>query len=322
MNSFANTQRTITIGYGPGYAAAAVWNDIQSKLIIPTEIVSISAAQRYNPALILLDHHLLREMEYSQWVEEFPEAIFLATESMEIDTDLILTNSLPYRQTIKLIEMACYQWVLKSEKTDRARLQDTSFRYLNKLADISISLSAEDDLMTLLTKILSEGQNIACCDAASLYLINEINDHERELVFKLTQNDSMDLPFQEMRFPMDESSIAGYVALSDSELNDLRDVDQMLVTGGLTKIAGNLTHTFNLYHADEDPEKPDGGEHNGREFTGVAYSLLYRMNAQHTPYLRASIQDVEHDANHPVFFNTTRNDDMETLAVGWFWQLQ
>lgn len=219
MHSFANNQRTITIAYGPGYANAAVWNDLQSKLIIPTEIVSVTAAQRYNPALVLLDQHLLRERDHKQWAEQFPEAIFLVTESMDVDVDLILTNNLPYRQTMKLIEMACYQWVLKSEKTDRAKQQDTSFRYSNKLADISITLSAEDDLMTLLTKILTEGQNIACCDAASLYLINEINDHERELIFKLTQNDSLDLPFEEMRFPIDELSIAGYVALSDSELN-------------------------------------------------------------------------------------------------------
>lgn len=219
MNSFAQTQRSITIGYGPAYAGTELWKDLHSKLVIPTEIVSITAAQRYNPSLILLDHHLLREMEYSQWVEEFPEAIFLCTDSVEVDADLVLSNDLPYRQTMKLLEMACYQWVLKSEKTERARMRDTSFRYLNKLADISISLSAEDDLMTLLRKILTEGQNIACCDAASLFLINEINDHERELVFKLTQNDSMEFPFEEMRFPLDESSIAGYVALTDSELN-------------------------------------------------------------------------------------------------------
>jgi len=219
MNSFAQTQRSITIGFGPGYASSEIWKDLQSKLVIPTEIVSITAAQRYNPALILLDHHLLREMDFPQWVEEFPEAIFLGTDSLNIDADLILSSTLPYKQTIKLLEMACYQWVLKSEKTERAKMRDTSFRYLNKLADISISLSAEDDLMTLLRKILTEGQNIACCDAASLFLINEINDHERELVFKLTQNDSMDFPFEEMRFPLDESSIAGYVALTDGELN-------------------------------------------------------------------------------------------------------
>ena len=219
MNSFAQTQRSITIAYGPAYANSKIWKDLHSKLVIPTEIVSIAAAQRYNPALIILDHHLLREMDYAQWVEEFPEAIFLCSDSVDVDADLVLSNDLPYRQTCKLLEMACYQWVLKSEKTERARLRDTSFRYLNKLADISISLSAEDDLMTLLRMILTEGQNIACCDAASLFLINEINDHERDLVFKLTQNDSMEFPFEEMRFPLDESSIAGYVALTDSVLN-------------------------------------------------------------------------------------------------------
>ena len=92
-------------------------------------------------------------MEHAKWVEIFPDAIFLSTDSMDLDVDLILTNNLPYRQTCKLLEMACYQWVLKNEKTERAQMQDTSFRYLTKLADISISLSSEDDLMTLLHKI-------------------------------------------------------------------------------------------------------------------------------------------------------------------------
>ena len=122
MNSSANTQWTITIGYGSGYAKSEVWNDLKSKLIIPTEIVSITTAQRYNPALILLDHHLIREMDHAKWVEEFPDSIFLCTDSMDLDADLILTNNLPYRQTCKLLEMACYQWVLKSEKTERASL--------------------------------------------------------------------------------------------------------------------------------------------------------------------------------------------------------
>ena len=76
-------------------------------------------------------------MGHEKWVEEFPEAIFLCTDSMDLDTDLVLTNNLPYRQTCKLLEMACYQWVLKSEKAERAKKRDTSFRHLNKLAAIS-----------------------------------------------------------------------------------------------------------------------------------------------------------------------------------------
>jgi hypothetical protein len=102
--------------------------------------------------------------------------------------------------------------------------------------------------------------------------------------------------------------------------NDLRDVDQLLFTGGLTKISGAFTHSLNLYHADEDPEDSGAGEHNGRDFTGFAYSLLYRLNAQHTPYLRASLQGVEHDDEHPVFFDTKREDDTDTISIGWFWQ--
>lgn len=105
-----------------------------------------------------------------------------------------------------------------------------------------------------------------------------------------------------------------------TELNDLRDVDQLLLTAGLTKIAGAFTQSLNLYHADEDPENSNGGSHNGRSFTGLAYSLLYRLNGQHTPYLRISAQDVEHDDEHPVFINTVRSDDNQSATAGWFWQ--
>ncbi|NQV71009.1 MAG: GAF domain-containing protein [Pseudohongiella sp.] len=219
MNTAPNTQHPISIAYGTDYAKSEVWGNLKSTLIIPTEIDSFTAAQCCNPALILLDQHLVQEMDYSAWVQEFPDSIFLCNDSMDLDADLILTANLPYRQTCKLLEMACYQWVLKGQETEHANLRDTNFRYLNKLADIGISLSSEDDLMTLLMKILNEGQNIACCDAASLFLINEFNDRERDLLFRLTKNDSMEFPFEEMRFPLDDSSIAGYVALTDSALN-------------------------------------------------------------------------------------------------------
>jgi len=112
-----------------------------------------------------------------------------------------------------------------------------------------------------------------------------------------------------------------YEDYNGSTTSDLRDVDQLLFTAGLTKIAGAFTHSLNLYHADEDPEDSGAGEHNRRDFTGLAYSLLYRLNAQHTPYLRASVQDVKHDSEHPVFFNTERDDDTDTISLGWFWQV-
>ena len=92
MNSDTNTQRTVTIAYGPSFANSEVWNDIKSKLVVHTEIVSITAAQRYDPALILLDHQLTTENNHALWVEEFPRAIFLATDALKLDVDLILSN--------------------------------------------------------------------------------------------------------------------------------------------------------------------------------------------------------------------------------------
>lgn len=112
-----------------------------------------------------------------------------------------------------------------------------------------------------------------------------------------------------------------YDTSNGGALNALRDVNQVLLTGGLTKIIGPYTHSANLYHADESPEA-SAGEHNGRQFTGIAYSLLYRLNAQHTPYLRASVQKVKHDSEHPVFFDTVRKGQTESVTFGWFWQYQ
>ncbi len=50
------------------------------------------------------------------------------------------------------------------------------------------------------------------------------------------------------------------------------------------------------------------------------YNLLYRLNAQHTPLLRTSFQDVEHDSEHPVLFNTVRSGENRSTTFGWFWQ--
>jgi outer membrane protein len=46
--------------------------------------------------------------------------------------------------------------------------------------------------------------------------------------------------------------------------NALRDVNQFLLTGGLTNTSGPYTHSFNIYTADESPQNPAGGNHNGR----------------------------------------------------------
>ncbi len=104
----------------------------------------------------------------------------------------------------------------KKKQQDSAKELHSLNDNLNKLASVGIALNAENDLATLLRKILSEGQNISDCDAASLFLVDSDSKH---ITFKLTQNDTIDFPFQENKFELNARSIAGFVALNKCALN-------------------------------------------------------------------------------------------------------
>ena len=89
---------------------------------------------------------------------------------------------------------------------------------LQQLTEIGRALSRERDPARLLELILSEGRRIAGCDAGSLYLI-DAESAAPCLVFKLAQNDSVDVALHEARLPLAPSSLSGYVATTGRELN-------------------------------------------------------------------------------------------------------
>ena len=87
------------------------------------------------------------------------------------------------------------------------------------LSEIGIALSAERDLDTLLTLVLTEGCKLGNCEAASLYLLLGDPKDNQELLFKLTYNSKIDFDFVESRFPLTNQSLSGYVALTGEILN-------------------------------------------------------------------------------------------------------
>jgi len=87
------------------------------------------------------------------------------------------------------------------------------------LSAIGIALSAEKNLEKLLGMVLNEGRKLAKCEGASLYLIDKNKRGEKELIFKLTQNSKIFFDFEESRFPLNNESLAGYVALNGMPLN-------------------------------------------------------------------------------------------------------
>jgi HD-GYP domain-containing protein (c-di-GMP phosphodiesterase class II) len=95
---------------------------------------------------------------------------------------------------------------------------------LSQLNQIGVALSAERDIDRLLELILSKSREITGADAGSLYLVERTpesrNGDDDRLRFKLAQNDSVPLAFEEFTIPLDDTSIAGYVALSGEPVNE------------------------------------------------------------------------------------------------------
>lgn len=92
---------------------------------------------------------------------------------------------------------------------------------LSELNKIGAALSAERDIHRLLELILDKSRQITAADAGSLYLVVRGDGAETGdlLKFALAQNDSVEIAFQESRMPLDETSIAGYVAVHGSPVN-------------------------------------------------------------------------------------------------------
>jgi len=90
---------------------------------------------------------------------------------------------------------------------------------LRDLNSIGVRLSAERDLKRLLELILTKAREITHSDAGSLYLVEESDTGDRRLRFTLTQNDSVDVPFEQFTIPINGESVAGYVALTGQVVN-------------------------------------------------------------------------------------------------------
>ncbi len=92
---------------------------------------------------------------------------------------------------------------------------------LSELNKIGAALSAERDINRLLTLILDKSRQITAADAGSLYLVvkGAGSGQPDTLRFALAQNDSVFFEFQESRMPLDQTSIAGYVAIHGTAVN-------------------------------------------------------------------------------------------------------
>lgn len=103
---------------------------------------------------------------------------------------------------------------------------------LQKLLEIGTLLSAERDLLKLLTLILRESRLLTSADAGAIFVredeirpVPEATGRDRThtvtpyLSLKVAQNDSIRFPFKEMKLPFNGKTISGHVALTGEVLN-------------------------------------------------------------------------------------------------------
>jgi HD-GYP domain-containing protein (c-di-GMP phosphodiesterase class II) len=93
---------------------------------------------------------------------------------------------------------------------ERLRQAEERIAALNR---IGIALSAQRDLEKLLETILTESRRFSGSEAGSLYLAEDVPGGGRRLRFKLAQNDAVSVAFKERTVPVDEGSLAGWVAV-------------------------------------------------------------------------------------------------------------
>lgn len=176
--------------------------------------------------VILLESEHLRQLSAREWRAALPDMFLVADDTNVEAADLVVGLGWPESTTRKAIRVAFQQHRLTRRNQHLSAQLAQDHGQLMQLTEIGLALSAETDIHRLLDRILADGRRIACCDAASLFLIDEREDGTRELLFKLTQNASIGFPFTERRFPLDDTSLAGYVAGHGGELN-LADVYQI-----------------------------------------------------------------------------------------------
>lgn len=113
---------------------------------------------------------------------------------------------------------------------------------LRELNRIGMALMSERDPERLLGLILTQARRLTTSDAGSLYLVETDEDDTRRLHFLRSQNDSLpDLPSPSFTLTLDDTSIAGFVALTG----------EPLLIDDAYEIASEMPFSFNRASFDE-----------------------------------------------------------------------
>ena len=197
----------------PAAARALGWAVANAAVDAPSESV----------ALALVD----REQDIDALRDRYGLALIVTADAEVKGPDLTVPDDVAPHTAEQLLRHADSHW--RNALRLKSLTEDVQSRRnrTRQLSEIGIALSSQMELQELLSTILTEARRIAECEAGSLYLI-ETRDGDDALVFKLTQNDAIDVPLADRDMPVSTDSLAGYVAATGETLNltDAYQTDQ------------------------------------------------------------------------------------------------
>ena len=203
-------------------------------------------------------------------------------------------------------------------------------REIAELNAIGAALSAEHDTQKLLEMILSKSREITRSDAGSLYLVEEIPIEDGKVLpeespapefagaklvvaqkkrakkilrFKLTQNDTLEMPFKEFTMDISDRSISGYVALT-GEIVNLEDAYHL--PEGVTFSYNRKIDESSGYRTKSMLTVPM------RNAKGEIVGVLQLINAKRDAH--AKLTSLSAVMQHVVAFTTRQQDLLTSLA--------
>jgi hypothetical protein len=158
----------------------------------------------FKPSVIVMDAALAKSPGLKLIRQSLPDIPVIAPTACEPAAEFPMPADMD--DQLRFIRTACELYACRRQAKESAAMAQSAEGDLTKLTEVGVALSAERDLDKLLERVLEAAQDIACCNAASIYLLDDSAD-PNELVFKLTRNDSIELEFTENRFPSPKSQV-------------------------------------------------------------------------------------------------------------------
>ncbi len=224
----AAAERAVLL-HGAAFDTTGIADALEAEGVGVRTAVDLTAIESDLPAVLLIDRrHVEQAQDLTATLDPLPAGVAVmawgeAAERAVGGHDrffMALPETADDRTVLKALQAALRH---ATAERGRARMEtelEKSRGELQELSQIGMALMTERDPDRLLEKILDRAMAMTGSDGGSLYLVeDEPEGDNQRLRFKLSETRSLpDLPAIEFTLPMDQTSIAGYVAVNNQAL--------------------------------------------------------------------------------------------------------